>query len=419
MDTIFALATARGKSGVAIVRVSGPDAALVAGQLCAVPDHRGLRRLLWRGEVLDQALVLRFGAGKSFTGEEVIEFHIHGSNAVQSALLDALAQTQARLAEPGEFTRRAIENDRLDLAQVEGLSDLIEAETQIQRAQALALMQGGLSEKADAWRTSLIRAAALIEATIDFADEDVPTDVSPEVTQLLQDSLQGIQKEIAGSFVAERIRDGFEVVILGPPNIGKSTLLNYLAGREAAITSDIAGTTRDVIEVRMDLGGLPVTLLDTAGLRDTKDAVEAIGVDRARQRAADADLRVVLLESLADRPSVDMQDGDICLFGKQDKGEGISGKTGNGVSELVNHISDVLTKRASQAKSAVRLRHRLALESATTYMQGALSLVETDSEAELVALEIRSALAALDSLIGKTGVEDLLDEIFASFCLGK
>lgn len=419
MDTIFALATAPGKSGVAIVRVSGPQAVDVCSHLCSVPKRRGLRTLMLNGDVLDQALVLTFDEGASFTGERVVELHLHGSTAVVEAVLSALSETDARMAEPGEFTRRALENDRLDLAQVEGLADLIEAETEAQRRQALSLMRGALSEKVETWRSQLIRAAALIEATIDFADEDVPVDVSPEVNELLSAVGTALNAELEGSLVAERIRDGFEVAIVGPPNIGKSTLLNHLAGRDAAITSEIAGTTRDVIEVRMNLGGLPVTLLDTAGLRETDDAIEAIGVKRARERASMADLRIFLLADEGDQPDMDVREGDLVLLGKMDSGGGVSGRTGAGVADMVRHVTEVLSQRALGAQSAVRARHRVAIRDALGYITAARALLDSEGEAELVALEVRSALSALDALIGRVGVEDLLDEIFASFCLGK
>ncbi|WP_372604481.1 tRNA uridine-5-carboxymethylaminomethyl(34) synthesis GTPase MnmE, partial [Actibacterium sp.] len=343
MDTIYALATARGKAGVAVIRISGPHASAALSALgAAVPQpRRAALRVLKQGDlVLDEALVIRFEAGHSFTGEDVVELHTHGSPATITAVLRALSGISGlRLAEPGEFTRRALENECLDLAQVEGLSDLIEAETEAQRRQALRVLSGAIGKRAEVWRSDLIRAAALLEATIDFADEDVPVDVSPEVLDLLDRTEADLEREAAGVSAAERIREGFEVAIVGPPNAGKSTLLNALAGREAAITSEFAGTTRDVIEVRMDLHGLPVTVLDTAGLRDTDDVVEGIGIDRAKERASAADLRVFLLDSngstLGLTPDVD----DIVLHGKADLAHGdgpaVSGKTGEGVAELI------------------------------------------------------------------------------------
>ncbi len=424
MDTIYALASARGKAGVAVLRLSGPSAhGAVARLTGTLPPLRqaGLRSLRWQGEVLDQALVLCFAAGASFTGEDVAELHLHGSVAVVQSVLRALGQIDGlRLAEPGEFTRRALENGCLDLAQVEGLADLIEAETESQRRQALRVLSGAIGARADAWRLRLIRAAALIEATIDFADEDVPVDVTPEVRALLQGVQVELMAELSGARASERIREGFEVAILGAPNAGKSTLLNALAGREAAITSDVAGTTRDVIEVRMDIHGLAVTLLDTAGLRETEDKVERIGIDRALQRAQAADLRVFLISD-APITGVAPQPGDIVISGKADlTGQGVSGKTGQGIAELVDRIGDVLQARVANAATVTRERHRLAIDRAIRAMESAAIEVERGGErAELAAAELRVAIRALESLVGRVDVENLLDEIFASFCIGK
>jgi tRNA modification GTPase len=427
MDTIYALASAQGKAGVAVVRISGPSAFSACAQLCALPAVRqaALRRLVWGGEVLDEALVLRFDAGASFTGEDVIELQLHGSSAVVNAVLRVLGQMGGlRLAEPGEFTRRALENECLDLAQVEGLADLIDAETEAQRKQAFWVLSGALGDKAEAWRTDLIRAAALLEATIDFADEDVPVDVSPEVLDLLDRVEASLRTEAEGARISERIREGFEIAIIGPPNIGKSTLLNALAGREAAITSEYAGTTRDVIEVRMELDGLPVTVLDTAGLRETEDHVEGIGIERAKQRAAAADLRVFLLDETGDVQGVAPQEGDVIAHGKADlrgaEGFSLSGKTGQGVDELIARASRVLRGRASQAGTATRERHRLAILKALDVLEYArIEVLNGPDRAELAAEELRTAIRALDSLVGRVDVENILDEIFASFCLGK
>ncbi|KAJ57249.1 tRNA modification GTPase TrmE [Actibacterium mucosum KCTC 23349] len=425
MDTIFALATARGKAGVAVIRISGPHAcAALSAFGASVPQPRmaALRNLRSGDDVLDSALVLYFPAGQSFTGDEVVELHCHGSLATTQALLRALSDVDGlRLAEPGEFTRRALENGKLDLAQIEGLADLVEAETEAQRKQAHRVLSGAIGTRAEGWRSKLIRAAALLEAVIDFADEEVPTDVSPEVLSLIEACQDEMAGELAGVAVAERIREGFEVAIIGPPNAGKSTLLNRLAGREAAITSRHAGTTRDVIEVRMDLAGLPVTLLDTAGLRETVDEVEQAGVDLARRRASAADLRVVLLDGDT-VPDVETMPGDITLRGKADTDPAgqISGVTGQGVDALIAQITQVLETRASGAGTLIRERHRVAMARALDALDMAHRRVQAGEEqSELAAEELRTTIRALDSLVGRVDVEDLLDEIFASFCLGK
>ena len=424
MDTIYALASARGKAGVAVLRLSGPASHAAVRAFCGdVPEPRraSLRRLSHDGVELDQALVLIFADRESFTGEAAAELHLHGSLAVVQAVMQALAQQPGlRLAEPGEFTRRALENGKLDLAQVEGLADLIEAETEAQRRQALRVLSGAIGRRAEEWRRDLIRAAALIEATIDFADEDVPVDVRPEVLALLDGVLTDLRREEAGATAAERIRDGFEVAIVGAPNAGKSTLLNALAGRDAAITSDVAGTTRDVIEVRMDIGGLPVTLLDTAGLRATEDRIEQMGINRALERARMADLRV-FLDSGEQVVGLSPADDDIIIAGKADlTGRGVSGKTGQGIAELISMIQDRLQPRSARAGLVIRERHRLALVRAIGAMESARHEVEKGAErAELAAADLRIAIRALEALVGRVDVENLLDEIFASFCIGK
>ena len=425
MNTIFALASAQGRAGVSVIRLSGPDAKKVVAKFVSnLPKDRvaGLRILAdGTGEPLDHALVLCFDGPRSFTGEDVVELHLHGSIAVVQSVLRVLGDSGlARLAEPGEFTRRALENGRMDLAQVEGLADLIESETETQRKQALRVVTGHLGALVEQWRSSLIRAAALIEATIDFVDEDVPVDVTPEVRELLIGVKSDLISEIAGSKVAERIRVGFEVAIVGAPNAGKSTLLNAMAGRDAAITSDIAGTTRDVIEVRMDLMGLPVTILDTAGLRDGQDEIEVIGINRALERARNADLRVFLAGDNEVLPLAQQPD-DIRVTPKADiTGSGVSGITGQGVSELLNNIQRVLEQRSSQAGLATHERHRIAMQSTLTVLDVVLPLVDLGPEHyDIAAEELRSAIRSLEALVGRIDVENLLDEIFSSFCLGK
>jgi len=428
MDTIYALSTAQGKAGVAVIRVSGPLAFHACEVLSGgVPARRyavlrALRDL--DGGHLDDALVLTFARDGSFTGEEVVEFQTHGSTAIIASVLRVLGQINGlRAAEPGEFTRRALENGQLSLAQVEGLADLIEAETEAQRRQALRVLSGDLGTLAEGWRQKLIRAAALLEATIDFADEDVPVDVGPEVAELVTGVQEELERQIQGVAVSERIRTGFEVAIVGAPNVGKSTLLNAIAGREAAITSEYAGTTRDVIEVRMDLNGLPVTILDTAGLRETADFVESIGIDRAKQRARQADLRVLLVEN-GHQPEFSVMGEDIVVRAKADLLEtpenGVSGVSGHGVGDLIDKITDRLSERAAESSIATRERHRLAMVKGNAALSDAKALLRHGEEAsDVAAEEVRTAIRALDSLVGRIDVENVLDEIFSSFCLGK
>jgi len=424
-DTIFALATAPGRAGIAVLRLSGPLAHEAAQALAGdLPSHgRSLRTLRdASGEPLDQALVLTFAPQRSFTGEAVAELHCHGAPAVVSALLRTLGATPGlRPAEPGEFTRRALENGRLDLAQVEGLADLLAAETEAQRRQALRVFSGALGQKAEDWRARLLRAVALVEATIDFSDEDVPENVWPEVLELVVLLSEELRQEAQGARLAERLREGFEVAIVGRPNVGKSTLLNRLAGREAAITSEHAGTTRDVIEVRMDLEGLPVTLIDTAGLREAQDPVEAIGIERARNRAASADLRVHLHlpgES-APTPGPD----DLVVQAKADladaPGLAVSGTTGAGVDALVAEIASRLKPRATGLGVGLRERHARSMGDAADLLDEARDLFDQAAPIEIVAETLRRALRRIDALVGRVGVEDILGEIFSSFCIGK
>ena len=431
MSTIFALSTVPGKAGIAVFRISGPDAVRFATQVAGslpAPRTLGLRRIRdHRGELIDKGLVVFFPEGNSFTGEDLVELHLHGSMAVIGALTAELGRhSAARAAEPGEFTRRALENGCLDLTQVEGLADLIEAETEAQLRQAVRSLDGALGKRAAAWRRSLVFCMARIEASIDFADEDIPTGIALSILPELETTITEMRGEAEGVLVAERIREGFEVAIVGPVNIGKSTLLNRLSGREAAITSAYEGTTRDIIEVRMDLKGIPVTFLDTAGLRETGDPLEVMGIDRAIDRARKSDLRLFLLGRDGVVPSgIDVCEGDIVLQGKIDLEEsvatrGVSGKTGEGVTELLEEIADKLGSKVSGIATATRMRHRTGLERAIK----ALERAETELQGHAVREEIaadyfRQAVLALDSIVGRVDVEELLGEIFASFCIGK
>ncbi len=426
-DTIFAPATARGRAGVAVIRISGPEAHGAVHALCGdVPPERvaSLRQVSDGAEILDEALVLVFGAGRSFTGEAVAELQLHGSPAVLAAVLAALGRMGGlRPAEPGEFTRRALENGRLDLSQVEGLADLLAAETEIQRKQARRVLSGAIGQRAEIWRRDLIHGAALLEATLDFAEEDVPAEVRDAVSGLLAGVRADLAREVQGFASAERVRDGFEVAIVGPPNIGKSTLLNKLAGRDAALTSAVAGTTRDVIEVRMDIAGLAVTLLDTAGIRDAEDLVERLGVDRAVARAEEADLRIFLLPAdSVPEPSLYCS-GDIVVVGKGDLlgdvSGAVSGVTGLGVDRLVTDVAGQLSQLTASAGTLTHARHAAAARRAADALASALSQLGQGGPEEVVAEDIRAALRALDALVGRVDVEHILDKVFASFCIGK
>ncbi len=428
MDTIFALASARGKSGVALLRLSGPRAHPVAQAIAGdLPKPRATALRVFRnvaGERLDKGLLVIFPEGASFTGEDVAELMVHGSLATISALETCLAQDHGlRLAEPGEFTRRALENGVMDLTQVEGLSDLLEAETESQRKQALRVLDGAIGQMVTAWRGHLLKAAALVEVSIDFVEEDIGN-FDAQILAELQAVGGGIAREIAGQGARERVQTGFEVALVGAVNAGKSTLLNALAGREAAITSDIAGTTRDVIELRMDVHGFAVTFLDTAGLRETDEQIEAIGIARGQKRADAADIRIILREGPDSPPPVDIRRGDIVLVGKADLYPGvensISGISGQGVDALLSQISGILAERVAQDGVTVRRRHLQALQNAEIPLTEAIEKLRTGAYiSELVAADIRAVITALDVLIGKIDVEDLLGDIFASFCIGK
>ena len=427
MDTIFALASAPGKAGISIVRLSGPLAINVAEKLTKskLKEKQPNLRVIYDSDnhFIDQALIFIFSKPYSFTGENVVEFHLHGSSAVVSSVIKLLGNFKGlRSAEAGEFTRCALENGKIDLAQVEGLADLIDAETDAQHKQAARIFNGALGEKTKEWRAKLVKAGALLVATLDFADEEVPEEVTTEVGQLINMVLSDLDKEIIGVQTAERIRSGFEVAIVGAPNLGKSTLLNYLVGRDAAITSNVSGTTRDVIEVKLDLRGLPVTILDTAGIRKSDDKVEEIGISRALERSSLSDLRIVLTEDGEYPSGLKKRDTDIICIAKDDQGNrgGVSGKTGAGIDRLKNNIWDILNNKAQYVGIATRERHKSSMVNAKKFLGNAVvSLRDGPEYYDITAEEIRAATSALDSLIGRIGVEDVLDEVFSSFCLGK
>lgn len=445
-QTIFALSSGRPPSAIALVRVSGPQASLVVATLAGKrPTPRQASRRLLRdgsGQPIDDAVVLWFPGPGTATGEDVAEFHVHGGRAVLSALLAAISLIpNTRAAEPGEFTRRAFENGKLDLTEAEGLDDLIHADTDRQRRQALRQLQGLLGDRARDWRERIIEASALIEAGIDFSDEgDVPAELMAPAMEAIKALHDEIAKVLAAQGQAERLRDGLVVAIAGEPNVGKSTLMNQLARREVAIVSPHAGTTRDVIEVQLDLDGYPVTVIDTAGIRETDDPVEQEGVRRARARAEDADLVLWLVEGkrAADpdamrslwksgdghRPgsSVWIVRNKIDLAGGAagPSGEfGISASRGDGIPELVDALIRFAADFFGTTEGALvtRARQRDLLARASDCLRRSLDLVEEGEE--LAAEELRSAAYALGRLLGRVDVEDVLGAIFQKFCIGK
>jgi tRNA modification GTPase len=447
-STIFALSSGRPPSAIAVVRISGPRAgAALEALIGRLPEPRkaALARVSdpVSGEVIDEALALWFPAPRSETGEDVAELQLHGGQAVIAGVLDALSMIEGcRPAEAGEFTRRAFENGRLDLTAVEGLADLIAAETQAQRRLAFRQLKGLIGDRAEAWRRRLIEALALVEALIDFSDEaDVPEDLlgpALHAAQQLRDEIAGV---LADGRRGERLRDGLVVAIAGPPNAGKSTLLNRLARREAAIVSPYAGTTRDVIEVHLDLDGYPVTLLDTAGIRDSAEPVEQEGVRRARERAASADLVLWVIDpsaggSAANEYPESLVNAEVWLIRNKidracasaanaNKSEckftiSISALTGLGIEALTAALSAYAGIYFAATESAVitRTRHRQALEETVAALDRAVAQDHASGE-ELIAEELRSAATTLGRLTGRVDVEDILDVIFRDFCIGK
>ncbi|MDX9859935.1 MAG: tRNA uridine-5-carboxymethylaminomethyl(34) synthesis GTPase MnmE [Rhodospirillales bacterium] len=441
--TIYAPASGGGPAGVAVLRVSGPRAGEAWRRLAGgpLPVPRRLVRVRLSdpaaGEALDDGLGAWFPGPASFTGEDVVEFHVHGGRAVVAAVLAALKGIEGlRLAEPGEFTRRAFENGKMDLTAAEGLADLVAAETAAQRRQALRQMQGVLGALYEEWRRDLLGGLAHVEAAIDFADEEVPEGLIDDVRRRAASLRDAMRGHLADGRRGERLRDGVHVAIIGPPNAGKSSLLNALARRDAAIVSETAGTTRDVIEVHLDLGGIPVVVADTAGLRDGGDAIECEGVRRAAARAAEADLRIAVFDATrwpdANDRTARLVDGDtMVLINKADvatprpplavggiEAYAISVRTGHGMEGLVERLAAAVAARcpALEAPAMTRARHREALEECV----GALGrFVDGGSAPELAAEELRLATRALGRITGRVDVEDMLDVIFRDFCIGK
>ena len=435
-DTIVALASGAVPAAIAVIRISGPETRRVLEAFCGgVPDprHASLRYIgPPRLPAIDRGLAIWFPGPASFTGEDMAELHTHGSRAVVSAVIEAvLSLPGTRLAEPGEFARRAFENGKLDLTQVEGLADLISAETEAQRRQALAQAEGSLRTLYEGWRIELLRAQALVEAGLDFADEgDVAADIAVKADAIVAPLLVSISHHLADRR-GERLRDGVHIVIAGPPNVGKSSLLNALAKRDVAIVSEEAGTTRDVLEVHLDLGGLPVTLTDTAGLREAESKVEAEGVRRALARTEQADVVLWLVDATApiwELPAALEIRTAICVLNKIDLERGftphrdclqISARTGQGLDRLVEALEEQAAHVAETGLASplmTRARHRAELEGARVALQ---RFGQPTLSPELKAEELRIAARHLGRLTGRIDVEEVLGAIFGEFCIGK
>lgn len=438
--TIFALSSAAGRAGVAVIRVSGPAAGSVLRALAGIADPKPRHAELTRisdpssGETLDDGLALWFPAPRSFTGEDVAEFHIHGGRATVGAVLVALSALDGlRPAEPGEFTRRAFENGKLDLTQSEGLADLINAETEGQRRQALRQLEGELGALYDTWSERLVGAQAHLEAGIDFADEDVPEGTEMEALHHILCTQKEIAQHLDDNRVGERRREGFYVTIIGAPNVGKSSLLNRLAHRDAAIVAETAGTTRDIIEVHLDVAGYPVILADTAGLRAADGEVESEGVRRARNRAGSADYKLAVFDAqLWPQKDAETQgfvdQATLIVANKWDlagKAESayepalpVSARTGKGLDKLLAALEEVVVGVLGGSASAPRLtraRHRAALGEC----RDALERAATAEAIELRAEDVRLAIRSLGRITGRVDVEDVLEVIFSEFCIGK
>ena len=440
-DTIFALATPPGRSAIAIVRISGQNAAKAATAFhvtCPVSGNFAVRRLVNAADQpIDEVLLLYMQAPASPTGEDVLEIHCHGSQAVQAIILDRLAQIDGfRPALPGEFTRRAFGNDKFDLSGVEGLADLIDAETPAQLHQAWAQLDGALRKPVTAWRDTLIGLAGQLEALIDFADEDLPELVEAALRASTETLITEIATIMADNKAGEMVRDGVQVALLGSVNAGKSTALNAISGRDAVITSAEAGTTRDIVSVKMDMGGVPVTFMDTAGLRDGAGAVEAEGIRRARQAGRDADLGLIILDGsdaawpdhLAEITTL-TGGKHLIVLNKRDAGlvgmvpEGalhLSLRDHKDIETLIATITKAIIPLNQDSQSAIitRARHRDALVGAMQSLEHGLTH-DFDAQPELAAEDYRMAATALGRITGKIDVEDLLGSIFSSFCIGK
>jgi tRNA modification GTPase len=439
IHTIYALATPPGRSGVAVVRASGPDSWAGARELGAKnlrPRMAALAALRHKNEIIDRALILPFKSPASYTGEDIIEYHVHGGHAVVDSLLRALAsQKNHRMAEPGEFTRRAFEKGKIDLTAAEAVADLIDAQTQAQKIQALSQMEGGLAKIYEGWTDQLKKILAHLEADIEFPDEDLPGGIAPKIMTEIKNIAAEISGHLNDNQRGERLRDGIRVVILGAPNAGKSSLLNAMARRDLAIVSNLAGTTRDVIEAHLDIAGFPVIFSDTAGLRlgqDNEighDAIESEGIRRAKDRAAKSDIKILLFDLAhpPDQETLELRDENaMMVFNKCDLNTVkksnqsdffISVITGEGMDEFIAALTEKIKSIAGNPEipSLTRARHREALEGALE----CLMRTQTAPLPELIAEDMRLAVRSIGRITGRVSPEDLLDVIFRDFCIGK
>lgn len=436
--TIFALATPPGKSGVAIIRISGADAFSCLNQLTKeqLPENRkaSLRDIInpLNKQLIDKAIIVTFPGPNSFTGENIVELHIHGSRAVINILIKILSEfNNFRLANPGEFSKRAFLNGKMDLTSAEGLADLIEAETSMQQQQAIRQMQGGLATIYEAWKLQLIHLLALIEAYLDFPDDDIPQNIIEKVNSETKSLSKNIESHLNDQRCGEILRRGIYVSILGAPNVGKSSLLNYLAKRDVAIVSNIAGTTRDVIEVNLDLAGYPVTIADTAGIRESQDLIEKEGISRSLKTAKNADIKIIMLSAEDDSSFSKeilsmLDDNSIILLNKIDQAKGaitidnaieISVYKEIGLDVFIERISMLIADKFSLSLDPVitRERHRSHLNACYE----SLSYFSLDKPLELACEDLRLAARALGQIVGTIDVETILDEIFINFCIGK
>ena len=432
-DTIYALASGLGTAGVAVIRVSGPQVLTVLDRLCHLknpkPNCAYFRPIRSGDKTLDKGLILYFKAPHSFTGEDVAELQVHGGRGVIQAIMQALSEISGlRPAERGEYSRRAVINGKMDLTEAEGLLDLVHAETEEQRKQALAQLDGNLGQLYESWRKQLVHHLAYAEAFIDFPEEEIPPEKEQEINHDIADLIQKISLHLSDDRRGERLREGFQIAILGVPNVGKSSLINALTKREVAIVSQTAGTTRDIVEAHLDVAGFPVILADTAGLRESNEEIEVEGIRRAVKRAESADL-ILDIQNAEDYPNAKKLPKNlankkvITLWNKADllkkkptgKAHFISAKTGLGITALWDEIKDILTDSFAGGAAITRERYRVALTECVAHLQDALSAPELELKTE----DLRLAARALGRITGRIDVDELLDVIFRDFCIGK